>query len=322
MHSISICIPLYNGQRYIAQAIESVLNQTCGDFQLVVVDDCSGDSGPDIVKGFKDDRLVFYRNEKRLGLVENWNKCVSYASGEYICILHQDDYYLPNMLEQERALLANNAGVGIVFSQHYFIDAYDARMGVWKFTDSPGIWEGREIAKQHVIYNFAGMVTVMVKKDCYDSVGLYDKDFLLCPDWDMWLRIELAGYRVGYLAEPLACYRVHDESVTSQLMARGLINEERQRFLRKAFSRMKLGHLLGSLEFVALKKKAFRPIADEELASVWQAVREGSCNKALLHLKTYIKILIALEASTRVIIGYESMLHFLKQRLHVIRLKR
>ncbi|HIJ77231.1 MAG TPA: glycosyltransferase family 2 protein, partial [Deltaproteobacteria bacterium] len=89
---ISVCIPTYNYAHYIAPAIESVLNQRLTDFELIILDDCSKDNTEEAVSRFLNDkRVLFEKNERNLGLVANWNKCISMARGEYIKFVFADD---------------------------------------------------------------------------------------------------------------------------------------------------------------------------------------------------------------------------------------
>ena len=99
---ISIAIPAYKAI-YLKEAIESVLNQTVQDFELIIVNDASPNPITDIVEMFKDPRIHYYINEKNIGgsdPVCNWNKCLSYAKGAYFCLLCDDDIYEPQFLEE------------------------------------------------------------------------------------------------------------------------------------------------------------------------------------------------------------------------------
>jgi glycosyltransferase involved in cell wall biosynthesis len=113
---VSVCIPTYNGAEFVAKAIESVLAQTFADFELLVIDDSSNDATVDIVRSFTDPRMRICRNEKRLGIPGNWNRCLSLARGEYICLFHQDDIMLPENLERKVQVLASDATIGFVHS--------------------------------------------------------------------------------------------------------------------------------------------------------------------------------------------------------------
>jgi glycosyltransferase involved in cell wall biosynthesis len=100
---ISVCIPAYNNESFIAEAIESVLAQSFGDFELLVIDDCSLDRTRQIVASFatRDSRIVLLENSRNLGMVHNWNRCLKVARGEFIKFLFGDDLLsAPNALEK------------------------------------------------------------------------------------------------------------------------------------------------------------------------------------------------------------------------------
>src|SRR3972149_3665070 len=100
MPKVSVCIPSYNHARYIGASIESVLAQSFEDWELVIVDNFSTDDTQAVVKSFRDPRIRSYASDRNVGLVRNWNRCVSLARGEYVGILPADDIYLPRMLER------------------------------------------------------------------------------------------------------------------------------------------------------------------------------------------------------------------------------
>src|SRR5262245_14501161 len=114
--SVSVCIPTYNGAKFVAEAVQSVLVQSSTDFELLVVDDGSTDGTLDIVRSFTDSRIQIHQNEKRLGIPKNWNHCLALARGEYICLFHQDDVMLPENLQRKVQVLAADPIVGLVHS--------------------------------------------------------------------------------------------------------------------------------------------------------------------------------------------------------------
>jgi len=98
---ISICVPTYNGGKYLRECIDNILSQTFGDFEVVIIDDDSMDDTVDIVNSYAavDGRIRLYQNAKNLGLVENWNRCFDLAQGEWIKFVFQDDKVDPQCLE-------------------------------------------------------------------------------------------------------------------------------------------------------------------------------------------------------------------------------
>lgn len=327
---VSVCIPVYNGENYIAIAINSVLSQTFNDFELIIVDDYSTDHTGNITGAFKDPRLSYFRNERRLGLVGNWNRCISLAKGEYACLLHHDDYYLPNTLEGEIKLFENNPNVGFVFCANYAVDSNGKVLDHWGVFEKDIILEGIDILRSHITVNLvAAMSGVMVKRSCYDTVGNYDPGLIHCPDWDIWLRIELQGYQVGYIAEPLVNYRIHDESVTSGLIKNGLINLEKHKFFSKilldtsrvspeAYSPdrpyLAIKAIFTEFELNEFRKKAFGSLIDSEMAFCWLEVKRGEFKNIFYHFKVFLRILAGLEKNLCRVLLYNSFVNFLRLR--------
>ena len=231
---VSVCIPTYNRANYVGEAIKSVLNQTLKDLELIIVDDASTDNSIEVIEKFKDPRIKFYKNEKNLGMVGNWNKAVSLASGKYITILHSDDKYLPQFLAAESKLLDRDPEIGYIFSACRIIDENGNLHWVHKWQEKKhfglfilakdrktSILDGHEVLKEHVYDNFVRFPTVMIRRECYDKVGMYTNKFRFGPDWNMWMRIELHPYKVAYLEEAYAEYRKHAGTDTTFLVSRG-----------------------------------------------------------------------------------------------------
>jgi len=122
MPKISILSPTYNHEKYITQAINSVLNQTIQDFELIIADDASGDSTVEKILEFDDKRIALLRNEHNQGTVETSRHCWQQSKGEYITILATDDIYEPNMLETLSNFLDSNPEALAVFGSAYYID--------------------------------------------------------------------------------------------------------------------------------------------------------------------------------------------------------
>ena len=209
---VSVCIPVYDGAKYLAEAITSTLNQTLADFELIIVDDSSTDGSDLIVNAFSDSRLKFLKNPNRLGLAKNWNKCVELSRGEYVCIFHQDDVMLPLNLEKKARILDDNPSVGLVFSQAQIIDRQGAP--IRKFSENDpndgGVQDGLKFFERWFLeLNVICCPSVLVRKSCYEKLGGFDSRLPFTCDWEMWMRICLF-HNIGYLSEPLLDYREHD----------------------------------------------------------------------------------------------------------------
>src|SRR5574344_935087 len=105
MTKVSVCIPTYNCEKYIAKTIASVFAQTYQDFEVIIVDDCSKDKTYELLKNLSSEKIKLFKNEENLGLVGNWNECLKHATGEYIHFLMCDDLLSPNSLDEKVKIL-------------------------------------------------------------------------------------------------------------------------------------------------------------------------------------------------------------------------
>jgi glycosyltransferase involved in cell wall biosynthesis len=123
--TFSVCIPLYNAEATIGETIESVRRQTFDDFEVVVVDDCSTDSGPSVVTGFRNPRIRLVRNERNLGYAGNLARCFELAEGEFVYLLGNDDILSPVALERTNEALRANPSVALVTRPYYWFESDD-----------------------------------------------------------------------------------------------------------------------------------------------------------------------------------------------------
>jgi glycosyltransferase involved in cell wall biosynthesis len=218
---VSVCIPVYNGSDYIAESIQSVLEQTYRDFELIVCDNCSSDNTPDIVKSFHDPRLTYVRNERNLGLSGNESRCLELANGEYICIFHHDDVMLPDNLERKVKLLDEHPEVGFVHSNITVIDS-KGEVVSWNIWNEDSrrdyVDDGLTVFSRYLAYSPLGasifIGAVLARRDCYNHFGGFSERLPHCSDSEMWMRM-LLFYKVACIGAPLVKYRIHSTSTSS-----------------------------------------------------------------------------------------------------------
>ncbi|MEJ2008461.1 MAG: glycosyltransferase [Acidobacteriota bacterium] len=219
--AVSVGIPVYNGSDYIAEAIESVLSQTFGDFELIVSDNCSTDNTGQIVCSFDDPRIRYIRNSENLGLVGNSNKCLELARGNYISILHHDDIMMPDNIERKVRLLNEHRDVGFVHSNIFIIDPEGevVSRNIWN-KDSRSDYVEKGITIFHRFLQslplgasiFIG--AVLARRECYERLGGFSAELPHCSDSEMWMSMSLF-YNVACFGTPLVKYRVHPSSASS-----------------------------------------------------------------------------------------------------------
>lgn len=219
MCEISVCIPVYNGERFIKKSIESVLNQTYSNFELLIIDNCSTDDTVSIVKSFNDKRIRFIQNETNLGMIGNWNKCIKESKGKYINIVCADDRLKEDCLEKKVKMMTENDDVVFVFSGTDVIDETGKVILKRNGLKRTGVYSGMKIFKKSLrTRNIFGEPTnVLFNKDMIDSDVIYSGDLPYSPDWEFWLRLSTFG-NVGFYKESLAEFRVSTVSTTDKIL--------------------------------------------------------------------------------------------------------
>jgi glycosyltransferase involved in cell wall biosynthesis len=221
MPKISIILPCYNGARWISQAIESVLAQTYEDFELVVVDDGSRDNSREIVSTYLHDERIRYIYQENKGFSGALNRGIRESRGEFIGFIGQDDLYMPNKLQVQVQYFDEHKDADLVHSGYCSIDSNGRIIGVYmpnklqvqyfdRYKDAKlsKFSSRQKMIRYLFINNFIGFETVLVRRNCFDEVGLFDERMTGFSDHDMWLRI--AGkFNIGYIDLILVKKREH-----------------------------------------------------------------------------------------------------------------
>lgn len=225
---VSICIPVYNGEKTIAMTIESVLSQTYKNTEIIVVDNCSDDRTAEIVKGFKDQRIRYFRNDTNLGMVGNWNKCIDYITGKYVLFVCADDLLHKDSVYKKVRVLSSRVDASIVFSASNIINQ-DGKVLLHRHTFKKNcIISGEKIAKMayHRGNIYGEPTNVMIRKKSLDKVGKFATNTYYATDLEMWLRLSAVG-NVGYINEELMSYRIASVNETSKIQFKKKMNDDR-----------------------------------------------------------------------------------------------
>lgn len=216
---ISVCIDVYNYEAFLPQAIESVLSQDYTDFEVIVGDDCSKDRSYEIAQEYakKDSRVIAQRNPQNLGMVRNRNACLRPARGEYIKILHADDFLsTPHALRKMVDVLDKNPGVSLVACAMQFVDPEARELNRWSYFEDGEIITGTTVIAKSLRERrnfFGGPSATMYRRS--KGIRGFDEKFFHSADWEMWLHLLEQG-AFCYIAEPLCCYRKHDRQQTEK----------------------------------------------------------------------------------------------------------
>jgi glycosyltransferase involved in cell wall biosynthesis len=261
---VSVIIPVYNGERYLAETIESVIAQTEVNWEIIAVNDGSTDDSQAILQEYAKkipDRIKVITVENG-GVSRARNTAVAAARSIYVAFLDQDDLFAPRKLERQVEMFSRNRNLGISFTNVMFIDEKGSvlRENAIKL----GVKHRGNVFECLVFENFIGISSVMLKKELYVKTGGFDPRFSLAEDYDFLLKVTQES-SVDYIDEPLLLYREHGDSGTHTKIDR-LIDEalsisnhwkrQNPQIFRKHFLRYGLFRL--KLEVLRLKMYAKR----------------------------------------------------------------
>lgn len=296
---VSVITPLYNYEQYIAEAIESVLSQSYSQIEMIIVDDGSSDRGTAVVERYVSDRVKLFRQPRHgCGVARALNLALSQAQGEFISWLSADDYYLPHKIERQLEVFQSTQEqrpkLGILHSQpgvesadpdylHKYCPLPEAEQTqqliargsvYWPFAAVPA--DDQEILLSSLMWNQINGCATLIPKAVFDQVGGFNNSWSVCQDYDMWLRIMLAGYEVCYLPEVLSVSRFHPIN-TSQYNQ--IIPAESQLVLRSNKERIQLAQIQPALAQMNIAPEQF-PIWYARLMS-----QQGIADEALWTLE-------------------------------------
>lgn len=215
---VSIIMPAYNAEKYIREAILSVLAQTYSFWELIVVDDGSTDRTPLFVKELQlnDGRIIYYY-QKNGGLGAARNAGFKIAKGKWICLLDSDDLWCQNKLELQM-LAAQQYQPDLIFSQGSYL--YEQTGELKPYDSLTGIYQGDDLYAKLIRHNYIPALSVCFKKELISKIG-YQSTLPIergCEDWDYWLRICRANYIFLGLEARLFKYRIHPAAMSANKM--------------------------------------------------------------------------------------------------------
>ena len=228
MAVISVITPTYNRARFLPAAVASVLSQTFGDFELIIVDDGSEDNTPDVLKPFFADRRVRYVYQENQGQSHARNLALKQATGDFIAFLDSDDVWAPDKLEKQLAVFRANPEVDIVHGDEATIDEQGSVISLKNMRRYSG-----RITRYLLADNSVSITTAMVRRRCFDEMGGFDTSVGVADDYELWLRFS-ARYRYHYEPGMCASYRVMADQISSDKRRRFAANE---RIIREFLAR-------------------------------------------------------------------------------------
>jgi glycosyltransferase involved in cell wall biosynthesis len=218
---VTVCLPTFNKARYVPAAIESVLAQEFRDYELLIVNDASPDQTDEIVRGFGDTRIRYIRNPRNMGLVENWNRCLNLAKGDYAIIFHDDDVMLPGLLQREVEVLDRDSKVVLVHAAAQAIDESGAVFCVPPPHTWPPLSSGIEFVARYWTQGYVVMPSAMFRRSLALKLGAFNPDLKYSADADLWQRMAFEG-QVAFLDELLISNRVHSAQTSQKILTNSL----------------------------------------------------------------------------------------------------
>lgn len=239
MCKVSVLMPVYKTKlEYLREAIESILNQTYTDFEFIILDDCPEDPRDKVIKEYKDNRIIYKKNDKNLGISASRNKLLSFAKGEYIAIFDHDDISVPSRLEKQVLFLDSHPQVGVVSGQlEYFV-------GERRITKHPEF--NLEIKKELMHGDVVAHTAMMIRKSLFDQNNICYED-LYSPCEDYMLVLRLVEYTMFYnIQEVLVQYR-NSEGNTTHLQSQKMMDADA---LCKCFAYRQYPYLYKQNEYI------------------------------------------------------------------------
>lgn len=300
---VTVLMPVYNGEKYIQEAVDSILNQTFGDFEFLIIDDGSTDQTVDIIASYKDERIKIVRSSQNVGLIHSLNSGIEMARGEYVARMDCDDISMPDRLKEQVLFMDRHPEVGICGTWVRFFP--DEHRFVWKLPV-----DHERIVSRLFFDTAIAHPSVIMRKDVLLQNNLrYNSEFRHAEDYDFWVR---AGQRTRLANIPMIMllYRISDSQVCqvyngeqrnnsarireSQLNLLGIFPDDEQRQLHESISRCEFSEyplhmdriedwLMGIREANVRMNHYPEPFFSERVADVWfqvclNAANSGSCS--------------------------------------------
>ena len=212
---ISVIIPTYNRAALLPRSINSVLSQTYKGFELIIIDDGSTDNTEDIVKGFSDKRIRYYRQKHNKGGPAALNVGIKLAKGELISFQDSDDEWLPEKLEKHvRKFSEVGEDVGVIYCGYELLYERTREVAQRSIPDEKG-----DVSKRMFIGCISGTITLVLRASCFEKTGLFDEKMKSCYDWDLLIRVA-KYYKFDYVPEILAKAYIHGKQNSTNLELR------------------------------------------------------------------------------------------------------
>ncbi len=270
----------YNRAHMLRETIDSILNQTLKDFELIIVDNYSTDNTEEVVRSYNDKRIRYFKNKNNGLLAINRNFAIKKSKGEYIAICDDDDLWMQEKLEKQLLEFEKDGEIGLVCSNGFYFDETGEHEKIGKSAS------GYFTFKDFLIDNKIICCSAIFKKSILDDVGIFDEsqEIFTGEDYELWLRIA-KRYKIRYIGTTLVKYRIHAGALQKMYFNRNelieISNEIYKKLLEKKIIDIELyGRLMNRLNYQHLifklvnndKTVNMKTIVQTK-ASVWEKCR-------------------------------------------------
>lgn len=227
--AVSVIVPTYNRADYLKKSVQSILDQTFNDFEILIINNYSTDNTLEVIKAFNDARIKVI-NFKNDGIIaKSRNQGIMQSVGKYIAFLDDDDLWCPDKLEFQIKYLDEHPEFDLVYSNALIINEHGNENGLLK--DSKDAKIGH-VFLDLLYENFIPVLTVLMKREIIETNGLFNEDLSMraAEDYEYWLRAALK-FNFGYIDEPLALYRIHSEGASMAINRPLLTQKTLQSFM-------------------------------------------------------------------------------------------
>jgi len=219
--NVSFVVPCYKLAHLLPECLNSILGQSYGDFEVLIMDDCSPDNTAEVARSFQDPRVKYIRNDPNLGALSNYNKGIKLSRGKYVWLVSADDFLRrPYVLQRYVDLMEANPGIGFTFCPGVGVKVgkETGLIGYSSYGEGDRVVGGRDFLQKLLDYDLILTVAAMARRECYEKISYFPIkpkwahvpiDLIWGGDWYLWCAFAL-HYDIGYLAEPMVCYREHE----------------------------------------------------------------------------------------------------------------
>lgn len=212
---ISVICPVYNGEKFLPQALDSILAQQENEIECICIDDGSADSSLSILEKYQDKLALKIERKTNRNWVANTNYAISIAKGEYLCFLHQDDVWFPERLTHLKKLAMKHRETELFIHASAFINGAGNIVGSWNcpLPPYPAPIPSALLIERLLVQNFISISGVIFKREAALKTTGLDEALWYTADWDFWLQLA-SNTNAFYLPEPLSGFRIHSNSQT------------------------------------------------------------------------------------------------------------